>query len=1111
MKSLKRKLLSLLLAMAMVLSLVPTALAAAGDYTVSVSVASTGNPTANADGSYPAGSTVTLTASVTEGYEDSDGELSYTWSGTGVTGNGSTATVSGTDTTITATCTISTGEGETLKSGEATKSVTFAAATTQPATKTLTVSPGSLTFDAGVTTPKTVEVTLTEGNDPVANATITATPSTNGVTASVSGTTNDQGKATVTVSPVSAGTGSITIGSTGFTSQTVRYEVKAQQSSGISVTLTSSPSTVNAGNTATITAKVTGAAANSFNTIAWTSSNTVVADFNTHTQTGLTGSAGTYTNTLTAKADGKTTISVVLQNSTTQIPITLTTCDVTVANGGVQLSGDPTNAYSVYLDNWDASFNGYYKNFYVTPIQNNVTIPSTQISSAYYTWTLNGKEVQASSTSASFTLNPYNHNLNYGSTSNTLTCKARITLTSGALHEPSYSWTIYTGYNNYYLASVNVTRSYNYALGNADDLNGSSILSQLTSRFSNYSNNGYYGLAYVQFRGTTHTYGTLNANTYTNYYPSSGSGNSYLGNVTFTPSSSSGRAIFPVRVFYYTAANQGGITSTDGEICFDTTGTSASSGDINYSGGIGDTVYFNAGDFADFYYSKTSGGSLSYVTFSTVSTGSGTLYCDGTRLSSGSPCYYSSSYRQNSLDSVYFTPSSTTASRGGTVRISFTASGTRGNYGYSNTISGTVVINYLNGTAKDITYTPAGNSISLNASDFTAAYKEATGSKTNPNNLTIQFQSVPSSGTLSYRSSSTSTVTLTSNNVKSYRFNTNGSGSTQISSVTYAPNGTRSDTIEYIAYSGGVARFTGKVVFNPSSASTSVIVTLTCPGSTGGAFNLAEFTKANAVVMASTSQVRFVMPTRGTLTYAGMTAGATGLTVPVNMINSVFYKPNAGVNGIDTVAFVCLDATGSQVGTGQVNVVISGNTSSSSNTGVTSISQFTDVPSNAWYATALADLVSRGIVQGTGNGKAEPRGTLNYGQALKMILLAAGYPAQAELSGNQWAANYKSLAVSNGLIDSSVNLTAPISRDAVVELAAKALKVSPVSGNSPFKDSNNGYAIALNRTNPAIIIGNEDGTFNGSSTLLRQEVWAIVYRMNQYTSMQYSTQMPDGI
>ena len=324
----------------------------------------------------------------------------------------------------------------------------------------------------------------------------------------------------------------------------------------------------------------------------------------------------------------------------------------------------------------------------------------------------------------------------------------------------------------------------------------------------------------------------------------------------------------------------------------------------------------------------------------------------------------------------------------------------------------------------------------------------------------------------------------------------------------------RSDTISYIAYSGSTARFSGKVVFNPNTASTTLTVGLPCTGSAGVAFNAASFTLANTAVMANCSQIRFMAPTNGTLTYAGAAVSYSGVTVPVSMLGQIHYKPNAGFNNnTDRVAFICYDAAGNQIGSGQVNIVVSGNTGGASG-GVTNIGGFTDLPkdgSGDWYMSVLSSLVSRGIVQGTGNGKAEPRGKLNYGQALKMILLAANYPAQTEVAGNDWAINYKNLAVQNGLISSSVVLTDPITRDAVVELAAKALKIAPVTGNSPFKDSNNGYAIALNRTSPQIIVGNANGTFNGSGTLLRQEVWMIIYRMYEYSNSQSSTQMPDGI
>lgn len=672
----------------------------------------------------------------------------------------------------------------------------------------------------------------------------------------------------------------------------------------------------------------------------------------------------------------------------------------------------------------------------------------------------------------------------------------------------TYTSTCYVYSNDGYvngntLASVVVNGS--YYLGETDANGKSSIASQLDY------NSGYNRLARVRFTSTSHTYGSLNATTYTDYWADrySTSSYNYLSNVLFTPSNSTGTAYFGIEAYYYTNGVSGTVSTVPvrGSIAIDSRGGVTSTiGDITYPATIGETVYFNVADFENLYYDKTNGGSLTYVTFNTPSTGSGSLYANnGTRLSSGSSCYVSPSSRQNALDSVYFTPSGTTASRANTVRIGFTAYGNRSNYGTNNrTVTGTVVINYLSGTATDITYTPLNGSVKLNPSDFTNAYRQAVGG-TAPSNLTIQFQEVPSNGTLTY-----SNTTLRSSNIKSYYFTTRNSGDRQLNNVTYTSSGGRTDSISYIAYVNNTAQFSGEVIFNPSTLAGNITVALVCSGS-GVSFNQYSFTQASPTVMANCTQIHFTIPGNGTLTYGGSPVTSNGVTVPVSQLSSVYYRPNANFNRTDQVAFICYNASGAQIGSGQVSIVVSGNTGSS---GATNVSQFTDIPKDGsanWYLTALSDLVSRGIVQGTGNGKAEPRGTLNYGQALKMILLAAGYPTQAEPSGNDWAINYKNLAVSSGIVSSNVVLTAPITRDAVVEIAAKALKISPVTGNSPFSDSTNGYAIALNRTSPQIIVGNANGTFNGSGTLLRQEIWVIVQRMYQYASNQYSTQMPDGI
>lgn len=830
----------------------------------------------------------------------------------------------------------------------------------------------------------------------------------------------------------------------------------------------------------------------------------------------VNASSGTqFSCVLTGIASGEVNITARLYKGTAEVGTVQGNCKVTVGSSGVKLTGTPTTPF--YLEDWSINSNGYSQAFTAYPTLNGITMQNNSYT-ATYTWYLNNKQVQSTQTpigtSNTFTLNPYYHSLEYGNTANKLTCTATITPTNLAPVTTSYEWTIYTGYNNH-LASVSIPNSYTYALGDRDDAGNSSIVDQLASRY-NY-NTGYGSLSYVKFRTTTHTYGTLNANTTTSYYPSTSTSSyyaNYLGNVVFTPSGGAGKAVFTVELYYTNST-----TPLSGTICIDTSGTTTT-GDINYAASIGDTQYFNAADFESLYYDKTNGGTLSYVTFSTPSSGTGTLYADGVRLSTGTYCYASPSSRQTALDSVYFTPSGSTATRAGTVRIGFTAYGNRGSSSsyYNRTITGTVVINYLNGTAKDITYTPVGGSVTLKASDFTDKYREVVGSSA-PSDLTIQFQDVPANGSLSYRNSSnsSSSVSLRSSNIRSYRFTTRTSGANQIGDVTYTASGTRSDTISYIAYSGGTARFSGKVVFNPSTVSTTLTVTLVSSTSAGVDFNASSFTMANATVMASCSQIRFTVPTSGTLTYAGTAVGYAGVTVPVGALGQIHYKPNAGFNNsTDRVAFICYDAAGNQIGSGQVNIVVSGNNTSTPGTGgVTSIGGFTDLPKagsgDDWYFTELSSLVSRGIVQGTGNGKAEPRGKLTYGQALKMILLAAKYPAQTEVPGNDWAINYKNLAVQNGLISSSVVLTDYITRDAVAELAAKALKIQPVTGNSPFKDSTNGYAIALNRTSPQILKGDADGNFRGSSTLIRSEAWVIIYRMYEYADNQSSTQMPDGI
>lgn len=654
-------------------------------------------------------------------------------------------------------------------------------------------------------------------------------------------------------------------------------------------------------------------------------------------------------------------------------------------------------------------------------------------------------------------------------------------------------------------ASVYVESS-GYSLGDEDDKGKDSIIEQIDAKL------GTKYCTYVWFDTTSHSKGDLDA------YKAGSShttNNRYdvdeAADVVFTPDSSA--KVGDVATFTLTVEDNSRNVYT-----FDVSFTlieGTSAGDITYSAALGEDVYFDVSDFEDFYNDKYSSGYLEYVTFGSSSS-NGTLYNEDGKTA-GSSNYYvdPSKSSQKSLDGIYFSPKSS-MKRSTTVKISFTAHGTKRNDTGTGEVSGTVTIFYLNDSASDIVYNTTAGKVTLDPKDFNEAYKQATGSKTAPSNLTIEFQNVPSNGTLTYTGGSKD-KDLTKSNVKSNRYTTKSSGTYRLAQLTYT--GTRGkDTIDYIAYSGGTAQFSGKVVFNGTAAvPTDVVVTY---GSTGGQavrFSQNDFVSANSA-MSKATKVRFVAPANGTLLMNG--ASASGVDIATTLLGTVTYQPKSGFNGQDKIIFAAYDASNNTVASGTVNITVIGNPTTGTTPGgtpggVSDVSQFKDVSATAWYRDNLATLVRKGIITGKGDGKFDPLGTVTYGEALKMVLESCGYTA-ALGTGSQWAINYKNLAVSRGWISSDIDLNAAISRNATAELTAKVLGVSAVTSGSPFADVANGYAAALYYTSPQIFAGspNPNGgkpLFKNSSPLLRQEVCAVICRVSDYHTQHTTNNMPDGI
>ena len=123
---------------------------------------------------------------------------------------------------------------------------------------------------------------------------------------------------------------------------------------------------------------------------------------------------------------------------------------------------------------------------------------------------------------------------------------------------------------------------------------------------------------------------------------------------------------------------------------------------------------------------------------------------------------------------------------------------------------------------------------------------------------------------------------------------------------------------------------------------------------------------------------------------------------------------------------------------------------------------------------------------------------MTYGQALKLIMMAAGYDDLSR-TGGDWAKGFHDKALEDGLLTQSVNLDRKITRKAIADIAYKALKLDKPTIASPFADSSEESALALYEA--GIVKGEERSTglmFFGNYTITRREMAVIIWRMNNY-------------
>ena len=164
---------------------------------------------------------------------------------------------------------------------------------------------------------------------------------------------------------------------------------------------------------------------------------------------------------------------------------------------------------------------------------------------------------------------------------------------------------------------------------------------------------------------------------------------------------------------------------------------------------------------------------------------------------------------------------------------------------------------------------------------------------------------------------------------------------------------------------------------------------------------------------------------------------------------------------------------------------------------------YSDVQPENWFYDYVMDLSDQGVINGVGKGAYAPAQPTTTGEALKLILLAAGHEAQ-DATGAHWASGYVDYARGNHLLPDNLlsDPDQPITRGNVAQLAAKAIGFGQSFASSPFADTQDGYVVALAEAGVLEGMKEHDETvFHPERSLTRAEVSTIVWRLRNAVAL----------
>ncbi len=548
--------------------------------------------------------------------------------------------------------------------------------------------------------------------------------------------------------------------------------------------------------------------------------------------------------------------------------------------------------------------------------------------------------------------------------------------------------------------------------------------------------------------------------------------------------------------------------------------TVSTGGDIACVVVPGKTVNLDRTKFDEFFRKSYSSSTLDYVVFDVPGNlefpdSCGTLYTAyGTS--------YSTSFSRSGLQGVRFYYDAADARKGdyalneltfaaansftsGKVTLRFTAYGDNGR-----SLEGVLVITPSTAGASSnlvgsVRYAvTSGTNVQINANDLARYYKTAYPAGT------LQYVvlgDVPATGALYYNyygassyGSTTREQLTAANRSRSLYMSPATTAEYALTELTYVPSGSNyCASIPFTAYGTNGQSVTGGILISVTNKTVSEVYGPT-PKNTAVTFPASSIAAAVAAATGTTpSGIQLLkLPAanvgaiyEGSGNTPASTTTVYGYNTGVQQLGQLRFVPQTGYTGPVEIPYVALNASNVPIASGMFSMGV-----------LNTNKKFGDINAATWcykYVTELADAT---VIDGYADGNFKPDSTITYGAALKLIMLAAGYPEQAPTTAGSTFSGYLAKAQADGLVTrSNVALNGPITRLQVAQLAAGALRldINNLSSVKPFTDTSDVYVQALNAA--GIVEGyfnNGTSTFRPSNTLTRGQVSPIVWRMQNY-------------